>query len=95
MSSSSTRDLKNVYSHVNSPVRSHDPLVRGREDHAAGDEIDEVDVNEDLPERVRPLTERERQVGVDVLEEDVPVGHHTALGVHPLLGRFPDNVEEL
>ena len=80
---------------VDSPVRSHDPLVSGREDDAASDEVDEIDVDEYLSEGVRPLAEGERQVGVDVLEEDVAVGHHTALRVHPLLRRLTHDVEKL
>ena len=67
----------------------------GGEDDPARDEVDEVDVDEDLAEGVGALAERERQVRVDVLEEHVAVGHHAALRVHPLLGRFSHDVEKL
>ena len=49
-------------------VGSDDPLVAGGEDDAAGDKIDEVDVDEILGRRVLALAQNEAQVGVDVLE---------------------------
>ena len=77
------------------PVGSHDSLVGGRKHDTAGDEVDKVDVDEFFAERVCPLAERERQVWVHILKEDVPVSHHATLGVYPFIGWFPDNVEEL
>ena len=41
------------------------------------------------------LAEGERQVGVDVLEEDVAVRHHAALRVNPLVRRLAHDVQEL
>ena len=89
---------KTIHSHINSrnsPVWSHDPLVGGGEDDAAGDEVDQVDVDEGLSEGVCSLAEGERQVGVDVLEEDVAVRHHAALRVNTLVRRLAHDVQEL
>ena len=66
-----------------------------RKNYAASDKVDKVDVYEYFAERVCPLVERERQVRVHILEEDVPIGHHATLGVYPFIGWLPDNVEEL
>ena len=49
-------------------VWADDSLVTGGEDDAAGDEIDEIDVDEVLGRSVLAFAQNETQVRVDVLE---------------------------
>ena len=54
-------------------VWSENSFVAGREDNSAGDQVDQVDVNEALGCRILPLCQNEAQVRVDVLEQHGPV----------------------
>ena len=51
-------------------VGSDDSLVAGGEDDAAGDEIDQIDVDEVLGWGVLALAKNEAQVRVDVFEQN-------------------------
>jgi hypothetical protein len=54
-------------------VWSEDTLVAGREDDSAGDEINQVDVDETLGRSILSLSQNETQVRIDVLEKHRPV----------------------
>ena len=54
-------------------VWAEDSFVAGWEDDTAGDEVDQVDVNEALGRSILALAQDKAQVRIDVLEQNRPV----------------------